>query len=360
MRQHSISISRNLEYPLKISHILAAALLASIVSARAQGLTYVNPGYSAGAIYTDPNSENIVGFDWTNTGALVYQTSDPDSFAFLGVYSVSNGVNSTIDPGNTSDFAGAGVLTIGNFVYYNYSDFNGTYINQYGPTNGTPSLTLASTAPNYGLYTNNGKMYITAADQNGINDIYVTTPGSDGSIATPVDLGVTSGGSGPLAFDSAGDLFYAPGYGDPSIYKWTAAELAAAEANPTADPLTLSSPFASYANISAYSAFANGGGATSLLVESDGDVLVTLTSFDSPSDLVDFSNDGQTATTILTDSGLLGDLGEHDGNTYIAAGSQIDQLQLVPEPSAALSIILGLGALFLIHIRKRKGAVSAS
>ena len=49
-------------------------------------------------------------------------------------------------------------------------------------------------------------------------------PLSLGDAAT--GLGGGFGGSGPLAFDLAGNLYYAPGYADTSIYKFAASEVA--------------------------------------------------------------------------------------------------------------------------------------
>ena len=335
---------------MKISPILAAALLVASVSARAEDLTVLDSSYSLASYYSDPQSNNIVSYDWTSSGSLVYMSGDPYG-DFTGVYSVSSGVNTTIDPANTG-YAGANVATIGNYTYYNFSDSNfNEYINQYGPTNGTPALTLASTAPNYGIYAHNGQMFITAGDSNGVNDIYYSNINSDGTLAGIVDLGVTSGDSGPLAFDTAGDLFYAPGYGDSSIYKWSAAEVAAAIANPTLDPLTV----AGHLWDDYSSTYSGESGATSMLFANDGDLLVTLTSFDGPSVLVDFTPDAQTATTILSGSTGLGELRDQNGSLYLSAGSQIDQLNVVPEPSASLLSFLGIGVALLVRqIRKTK------
>jgi hypothetical protein len=334
---------------MKISHILASALLVAIASAHADDLTILDSNYSVTPYYTDPQANSVVSYDWSGAGDFYYMTQN--DYVFTGVYEVSGGVNSTIDPATNFAFAGANLVTIGNNVYYNYSDFSGFYINKYGPTNGTPSLTLASTAPNYGIFGHDGQMFITAGDSNGVNDIYYSTLGSDGSLNGVVDLGVTSGNSGPLAFDSAGDLFYAPGGGDLSIYKWSAADVAAAIADPTNDPLSVTGHL--WEDYS--STYSGVYGASSMLVEGNGDLLVTLTNFSGPSDLVDFSSDAASSTLILTDTNALGELRSQGGSLYLSAGDQIVQIGAVPEPSAVLVIALGLGlAVVVRQTRKAK------
>ena len=365
---------------MKVSPIVAAALFAASLPAYAQ-LSVVDSNYSVTPYYADPLANNITGFDWDGTGALDYMTTDSSGYeSFTGVYSFSGGptgVNTTIDGGiyPSENFVGNSVVALGNYVYYNYSDYSeNEYINQFDPTIGSASVGVSSTAENWGLYKNNGQLFITGAGSDYINHIFVSTPGSNGNLTTVTDLGATGDSSGPLAFDSAGDLFYAPGYGNPNIYKWTALQVAAAEANPTVDSLTETSGtngsallWVSYGSNPAYSAYASYGGATSMLVESDGDVLVTLNATEwypyppggstvYPSDLVDFSDNGSTATTILTDtSALMGDIAQQSGTTYVADGSQIDTLQVVPEPSAMMLLALGgLGAGVIFLRRKSK------
>jgi hypothetical protein len=350
---------------MKSSSILTAVLSAvalssaySTYTAYADGLGIVDTNYATPAYYTDPQSNDIVSFDWTSSGDLAYMTQSA-GYNFTGVYLVSAGHNSTVDPGNLSDYAGASVVTIGDYVYYNYSYYNFTtgsssyYINKYGPTNGTASATQASTVSNFGLYQNSGRLFITAEDANGVNDIYYSNPGSTGSLASIVDIGVTSGASGPLAFDAQGDLYYAPGDEDTSIYRWSAATVAAAIANPTTHPLTTAGHL--WVNYGSNPNYSSELGATSMLVNPDGDVLVTLTDFSSTSDMVDFSDDGQDATTILTDTEPFGQLLDEDGTDYFSAGDEIYELESVPEPSAIPLLILGsCVALVACRVRKSK------
>ena len=341
---------RNQENKMKTTAVCGVLLAAFALVAHAQTLTVTDPNYAVLPYYTDPQSNNIVSFDWTGSGNLVYMTADAASNTyFTGLYGVSGGINTTLVNGNGSVYSGASVVTIGNNVYFNNSDNNGTYIYQYGPTNGTPSVTLASSAPNFSLTGHNGQIFITAGDSNGINDIYYSNLGAGGSITNVIDLGVTSGYSGPLAFNAAGDLFYAPGYGDQSIYKWTAAQVAAAMANPTLTPLSIATAtlFASYS-----SDYGSESGASSMLVDKNGNLLVTLTSF-GPGVLVNFGTNGASPDTILADSNALGDLNQQSGTVYLAADNQI--VQVIPEPSTVWLLILGIGVtLAVLHVRRAK------
>ena len=336
---------------------VAATFLTVLTPARGQ-LTIDDPLYTAGTYYTNATpttSDSIISYDWDSSQNLYFITTNSNDY-FGGFYEFSGGTTSTLAPSNSSDYAGANVVSIGNYVYYN-DGFGQIY--NYGPTNGgSPTVTPVSTATNYGLYKSNGQLFITGAPD-GTNHIYNVTLAADGSWANnPVtDLGADSGGSGPLAFDNQGNLYYAPGYGDQSIYKWTAAEVAAAIANPEANPLTatLANLWVNYSSL--YGSFVGG---TSMIVE-NGELLVTLTDFGGPSDLVAFGIDSSgaytnTATTILNDnSDALGELRTQNGNLYLSDGNTIYTISPAPEPSTYL--LLGLGLLLLVGIKWRKSKI---
>lgn len=335
-----------------VSKALFLVLAATALSLRAQAQITVSPGYSISTYYTHTaTAADIVSFDWDASSNLYYLTDDD------AVWQTSGGTPTNIytAPAATADdayFSGASVTTIGNYVYFNDSDYYGEYIHAYGPLAGSPSVSLVSSASNYALLGHNGALFITGTDSNGSNNIYYSTLNTNGTLASgPTSLGVTGGDSGPLAFDSAGDLYYAPGYGDLDIYKWSAAEVAAAISNPTLDPLSESGHL-----WESYSAqYSSVAGATSMLVAPDGDLLLTLTNFSGPSDLVDFGvNPNGSANgaenTVLTDGGLLGEIRELDNNVYVAADNEI--VQIVPEPATAF--LAGLGGMMLAFRRRRK------
>ncbi len=332
--------------------LLGVALFAAAVLSVQATVTVSDSKYSYSTYYTDSTGGSIISYDWSSSGDLYYMTSV--DWAMGGVYKVSSGTKSTIAAANGSLYNGASVVSLGNYVYYNYSNqANTQYVVKYGSTSGTgASASTASTHSNYGLYTYNNGLFITGAANIGdTNHIYYTTAGSDGSLGTIIDLGATSGASGPLTFDSAGNLYYAPGYYDESIYKWSASEVAAAIAGTST--LTVSGHlWASYG-----SEYSNVGGATSMIVDANGNLLVTLTSFTSDSVLVNFGTNGTSATTVLSDSDRLGELREDDGTIYLSSGNNILALQTTPEPSTVLFLMAGLGVLVMLKFKYRKVGV---
>jgi hypothetical protein len=196
-------------------------------------------------------------------------------------------------------------------------------------------------------------MFITGAPGFGTNHIYHTALVSSGNfVSAPADLGVTSGSSGPVVFDSAGNLFYAPGYYDKKIYKWSAAEVASAIADPTANPL----PAASGKVWWDYSIdFSGVSGATGMAIDANGNLVMTLTDFINPSYLVEVNVSGGAYggnyTSILSSTDRLGDVAFHNGSLYVANANQI--LQVVPEPSACLLLLLSAAGAAALRRRKK-------
>ena len=336
---------------MKIRLALLGALCLTTGSLQAQFFG-VNPAYQPTPFLTHSSSDGIVSYDWASNGSVYYHTSN-SSFNFAGLYQYSGGNPVQVVPGS-QDFSGTSLVAICNYVYFNTSDFTNTNLRRYGPVNGSPTSTLISTTPNYGLYTNQGNLFITGAPNFGTNHIYYTGVTANGGLANnpPIDLGEDSGSSGPLAFDLQGNLFYAPGLGDLSIYRWTAAEVSAAILNPTANPLDdAGHRWLDYSSI--YPSLSpNSYGGTSLLLDQEGDLLLTITSFSDPSILAKFGIGGDgafdgTSSTLLQNSERLGDLRLHDGALYLSSGNQI--FQLVPEPpvTALFAFAAMIGALVL-------------
>jgi hypothetical protein len=346
-----------------LSPLLAVAFAAAGFSAASADITGVNPDYSVNPYYTSPDtSDSIISYDWDASNNLYYMNAS-SGYNFDGLNEVSGGKTTNVVPAS-SDFSGESVVVIGNNVYYNTSDANDVqYIYKYGPVNGMATNSVASTTPNFGLYGHNGQLFITGAPGGfGTNHIYNSSLNADGSLATnpPTDLGVDSGSSGPLAFDASGNLYYAPGGSDLSIYKWTAAQVANALANPSTEPLSLNDPqnldngvqWANYGTSPAYSGVAGG---TSMLIDGN-QLLLTLTDYSAPSDLVDFgigSNglyDGD-ATTILQTTDTPGELRDNDGNLFFSDDDSIFEIDVAPEPST-VALLLG-GVLLLVVVRRR-------
>lgn len=314
-------------------------------------VSILDPGYSFSTYHTHsvPTS-SVVSFDWDLGGAVHYQTVTA-SFNFGGLFRWDGLDQSTAVPGD-SDFSGASVVRIGDNVYYNTSDFTDQKVFRYGPLSGPPGATNISTAPNWGLFGRNpGEMFLTGSVGFGTNEVYhVLLDGAGDFLSTPISLGLTTGSSGPIAFDASGNMFYAPGFADLNIYRYTAAEVAAAIADPLANPL----PAAASRLWWNYSTnFPAVSGAAGLAFDASGNLLATLTDFSNPSYLVRADVDGLGGfdgfNAILSSTDRLGDVRFKDDSIYLANSDTI--LQVVPEPSTLGLVVLG-GAV-LAWMRRR-------
>jgi hypothetical protein len=311
-------------------------------------LTSLTPGYGLTEYYGHTNSDVIVSYDWDGSGNLYYQASTA-FYNFGGLYS-SNGVSTTEVVAGNSDFSGASVVRVGNFIYYNTNDFTEQKIYRYGPTTGSPTLTLASTASNYSLHSVNGGLYLTGAPGFGTNHIYSSGIDSNGALLNdpPIDLGETFGGSGPLAFDAVGNMYYAPGFGDLTIYKWAAADVAAALSG-TALPQGSEQIWRDYGTD-----FSSVSGGTSMVFDAEGDLWLSLTSFSDSSLVVEFDVDGSGdyagAEALFSTTDRLGELRQKDGAIYLSNDNKI--YQVVPEPGTYALMALGLCLLVGARFRR--------
>lgn len=285
-------------------------------------------GYSASNYYSHSNaSDALYSFDWASDGGLYYATATSMG-NFGGLYRNSGGSTNTIANGN-SNFAGASVVSVGSSIYYNDSTFTDYTIYRYNTGNGaTSSLNTA----NYTLGTDGTNLLTTGSANWTITDI---TLFSNGDFGPSVNLGGVAGSSGPLAFDGSGNLYYAPGYGDKSIYRWSALEVAAAISSGGVNALEATGhQFASYASDPLFN---DVSGATSMVVDANGVLYATLTDFMNPSFLVKFDSTGSYEAIAKSDE-RLGELRVHNGNMYMSATNQI--FQIVPEPSSFLLSVL--------------------
>lgn len=325
----------------KTSLVAVAASFAIIGSASA-ALIFSN-GYGSAAYYTNPDPAFIFSYDWGPNGSLYYGTADSSSYQSAGVYQTDGISPRLVLASASSDYAGASVVAIGSSIYYNDSNYpdSGIYRHDVGVPGSTKSL-----ATNWGLFTNGTSLFVTGAAAFGDPTGIVAFPNGDLSGPT-VDLGGIAGASGPLAFDAAGNLFYAPGYGDLSIYRWSASQVADA-VNGTV-PLTASANlWFNYGNVAAYQGVAGG---TSLAVDSNGNVLIALTNFSDLSYVVKFNADnsgayGNSYTQLLeNNAGRLGEIRIHEGELFAATGNQI--IRIIPEPASVLLSVLGVAGFFL-------------
>ncbi|GAA5125076.1 hypothetical protein JIN84_13575 [Luteolibacter yonseiensis] len=317
--------------------IISLAISLVIASSAAAALSF-SPGYSATSYHVHGNGDGIISYDWGSDGALYYATAD-SSFLSSGVYR-HDGTSTTTIQNASGNFAGGSVVAIGSSVYFNDSTFSNTQ-NIYRYSIGAGTTTTAALT-NYSLGSYDGHLYSTGGDFSGTRLTYYV----DGLTGGTIDLGGVAGASGPLTFDAAGNLYYAPGYGDLAIYRWDAAEVTAAISGNGSPSLSASG----HLWIDYSTAFATAGGATSMLTDAEGNLLVTLTNFTDPSALVKFSADGSgNYETILTSLDRLGELRAHDGQLYLSSGNSV--MAIIPEPS---TLLLGMFAWGGFFIRRRR------
>lgn len=324
---------------MKTSIALACfpALLALATAVQA-ALTF-SPSYGGSTHHSHLNGDAVIGFDWGSDGNMYYATATP-GYTSGGVYRKDGASSTEIVGANSGLFAGAGVVAIGASVYYNDSDYsNNQFIRRYDIGSGTVTPTAAI---NYALGTDGTNLFTTGSADWVTTDILLYPSGN--LAAAPIAVGaIAAGSSGPVALDAAGNLFYAPGYGDPSIYRWTAAEVATAISGGT----KLAAAGHLFADYSA--AFPSVSGASSLAVDAAGSLYVTLTDFTAPSSLVRFDADGAANEVVATTSDRLGGLNLHAGQLYVAAGNEV--FNVIPEPA---SLLLSLPAILALAIRRRR------
>lgn len=321
------------------------ALVASLftVSSATAALSFAS-GYGASDYHTHGGSDAIYSYDWGSDGNLYYGTATPSSTAG-GIYRY-NGVSTTTVKAASGDFAGASVVGIGSSIFFNDSTpSNAQRIHQYDIKAGS---TTSVTVTNYALGSDGSHLLGTGSADFAVTRLTYFASGVSGAT---IDLGGIDGASGPVAADASGNLFYAPGFGDLGIYRWTAAEVAAAISGDGIPALSASG----HLWLDYSSSFGTVSGASSLLLDAGGNVLITLTDFSAPSSLVKFAADGSGSyETILTSDERLGELRQHEGNLYLSNGNRI--VAIIPEPS--VMIISLLGAVPGLMLRRRRSSES--
>jgi len=293
-------------------------------------------GYSSALFFTHSNSDTINSYDWGSDSNLYYATAAED-FTSGGVYR-NDGNSSTTIRAASADYAGASLVAVNSSVYFNDGNYPSSKIYRYNIGDSTTTSTFAT---NY-LLSKSGNSLVTtgSADFSTTQISYYAS----GVLSGYLDIGAVAGGSGPCAFDMVGNMFYAPGYGDSSIYRWSTIEVATALLGDPSSQLDA----AGHQWIDYSGSFA-GAGASSLLIDASGNVLVTLTDFVNPSALVKFDASGNgNYETVLTSTDRLGELRMHEGALLISDANRI--ITIIPEPS---TILVTLSGLLLLVRRKR-------
>lgn len=321
---------------LKVAPLAGVYIVFIAINPSAQAALTFSAGYSSALFFTHSNSDTINSYDWGSDSNLYYATAAED-FTSGGVYR-NDGNSSTTIRAASADYAGASVVAINSSVYFNDGNYPSSKIYRYNIDDSTTTSTVAT---NY-LLSKRGNSLVTTGSAD-----FSTTQISyyaGGVLSGYLDIGAVAGGSGPCAFDAEGNMFYAPGYGDSSIYRWSTIEVAAALLGSSSSQLDA----AGHQWIDYSGSFA-GAGASSLLIDANGNVLVTLTDFVNPSALVKFDASGNgNYETVLTSTDRLGELRMHEGALLISDANRI--ITIIPEPSTMLVTLSGL---LLLMRRKR-------
>ncbi len=239
--------------------------------------------YVVQTYYANPHEgESLSAFDWDDNSSLYYSTGDASWGLGFAVYRFDGAAVSVLHSDNDA-WAGGTVTAIGGRIYFNdsgnYDRWTCDYY-KYDPTSEFAPVNIEVASDISGLATSDGTDFWAAGGWSA-SIYYSTMDGNGDLVSNPlVNLGAIGSASGPIAFDAEGNLFYAEGYvseGSPRVYRWTAAEVAAAIADPEGSLLNPAGHV--WATISA------GSGATGMAVDDDGNLVLTSTSFTDPSEL---------------------------------------------------------------------------
>lgn len=239
-------------------------------------------GYQAESYYANPHPDAaLVSFDWDAASNLFYSTRHPFWDLGFAVYRY-DGAAAEILYQDTNSFSGSRVTAIGGMIYFNdggnYDNWNYNYF-RYNPAGAEAPTNLGIAADLWGLETRDGSDFWAAGGTDAA--IYQSALDANGDLVNnpPVNLGIIGNASGPLAFDADGNLFYTEGYNTagPTLYRWSAAEVAAALADPSGAPLQPDGH--------RWTLLAAGDGCTGIQADPDGHILSAATSFAAPSEL---------------------------------------------------------------------------
>ena len=231
-------------------------------------------------------------------------------------------------------FPGSKITAVGTLVFFNdggdYSRYTYNYFAYNVAQGGTPGVSYDSSVQPlslWGIDTRDGSQFFASGAAGfGPSSIYHMPTPADGMLNDLVSLGEIGESSGPMAFDTAGNLFYAHGYvssGQAKIYRWTAAELAAAIGNPVLAPLTPVNH--EWATIPATFT-----GTDSMIVDAAGNVYVTVNNWGVPGELLLYRPTAAGSTPVPTALARYSDrmdtLRLRDGKVYMSCSAGIYQM----------------------------------
>jgi hypothetical protein len=322
-------------------------IVAALAAAPASGQVQPAPGYKAELYFGNPQANQaLVSFDWGWDGALYYSTGATNWLPGMSVWRQDAGGSSLVFE-DAGVYAGSWVAAAGQNVYFNEDSHFRVYA-----TDGAGPPRLVLEQPNlWGLFPRGQDMFLSGADAFWTAALYVAPIDASGNPGAPVELGKVGNGSGPLAWDADGNFYVAEGYNgsaQPGVFRFSAAELEAAMADPAGAALNSAGHL--WTTLERYL----GGGATGLAFDGQGGLLVTATIFDGPSELRRYDIAGGVAgdyTVLGTSPSRLTTVRVADGLAYVASPEGIYCVS-TPEPATLGALAAGLGAMLL---RRRRG-----
>ena len=321
----------------KFAACAAAALLAHTAGAA------ITTG-SVTTHYSNPYSgtENLTSFDWDGSGNLYWMGGDASWAQSMHVYKFDGSTLSTID--TRASYAGTWVNSFGDNIYYDDGSEYAFY--KYGTAGGSSPSQVLQLDNSWGYTFQNDGLYITGADAGWNNVLYYSALDANGDLTgSLINLGYMGSPSGPTAFDADGNLYYGAGYGDGVIYKYSAADVAAAVAG---TPLGAAAAH-QYIDFNGYGL----DGASGMDFNADGNLVVSLTSFGSPSKLVEFDVDGSGNYTGNSSVWAVSDtrmttVRNQSGTIYFSDSDGI--YEAIPEPGTIALMLMGV--IGLVGVRR--------
>ncbi len=264
--------------------------------------------------------KNVASFNWSSGGDLYWMEGDNNFAQDLKVHKFDGNTLSAIY--TAASYSGTWVLSDGDNIYFD--DGSLTALFKYDSIGGGAATQVFQQSNAWGYTIHNNGLFIAGADVNWDAKLYYSALDGNGDLTGPlVDLGFMGSPSGPIAFDAAGNLYYASGYSAGKIHKYSAAEVALAIAGtPLTDPAGH--------EIIDFNSFGHAG-ATGMEFDSNGHLVVTLTSFGAPSDLVTFYMDDSgdylgTAEITAQSSNRMTSVRLYQGQTYFSDQDGIYQV----------------------------------
>ena len=307
-----------------LSLCVIVLLVVSAAVAQPAGLN----GATIQPYFSFPVAENaaLVSFDWDASDTLHYTVGDPSYNLKQEVYKTATPDDIQVYSANDV-FVGSRLTCIGDYMYFNDGANWDRYVFNYflypAATADTPTALLTDPygASLWGLATRNAGEFFASGSVGSDAALYYNTLDASGGLSGTLTKFGDIGGEvpGPMTFDGAGNLFYAPGYvgsGTVNIYRWNAATVAAALADPVANGLTgagnewaiIPPPYI---------------GATGMATDSAGNLYVTASSFTEPGQLLFYNAATAAMSPVVQYANRLETVRFKDGSIYFSCADGV-------------------------------------